>query len=781
MSLFSTFRKPAWQSSNVSKRLAAVAGGDDAQLRAALPELAAGDPDAGVRREALRRCDDPALYARAMDRDTAPEIRSWARERWLAALTDGRVDADETALTRLSSEELETLAIKQVAPEARLRVLRRIARPGFLAERALADPDANLRLALLERIDSIATLERIADKARRFDKRLARGARERAETLQLAAGDSDTQGRRADALCQSLERVMREPLALDERRERLAAHEADWRALDADALSPELHARFAGAREVILAQLEPPAAPAPIEAEPTIADSEPEPSPPSLEEIAAQTRLQVELAALAEQKARERDEAEARRQHEARQRAEQHALLQNLSSALDAGDLAGAGKALASLDPALLATADQRHWQALQPQLRELQGWQRWASHEVRQRLCEEVEALEGRGLHPDALATRIRELQQQWRQAQAGGRSDGLDRRFHAACTRILKPARGFFDKRDALRVEHRQQVDAFLTEADASVGTDDQSSVDTEHLLSVQQLATSHLRQLDRLAPGDRREVADRLRTLLDRIRPLLETRFETVENERERLIEAAGKLAGESDGKRLGSEARALNQRWQALGKGRRGRDQQQWRRFRAALDQAFASLDSARRENAAAIEARRDQAEALIAAILAAAGNEGDALVASVAQVRDLREQWPALNLRDSGLAERYDDALTRHRLALDRHKAGQQRERWLAIVTDAPSSDISNDGARAAALALVFEAESLAGIEPPDDEREARRNWQLQRLQQHLGGGASAVSPDIPGLLERWRSLEGLDANDRRRYGERLIRVIERNG
>lgn len=779
MSLFSAFRKPAWQSSNVSKRLAAVASSDDAQLRAVLPTLAVDDPDPDVRREALRRCDDPALYARAMDRDAATAIRSWARERWLAALTEGRVQADETALTKLSGDELEALATRQTAADVRQRLLLRINRPGFLAERALADPDANVRLALLERIDTVATLERIADKARRFDKRLARAARERVDALRLAAGDSDIQSRRAEALCLSLERVMREPLALDERRARLTAHETDWRALDAEALSAELHARFAGAREVILAQLEPPAPPPPIEPEPEAIEPETE-APPSLEEIAAQARLQAELATLAEQKERERVDAEARREQEAQQRSEQHTLLQRLSEALEAGDLASAGKTLASLDPTLLASADQRRWQALQPQLRELQDWQRWASHDVRQRLCDEVEALEGRGLHPDALATRIRELQQQWRQAQAGGRSDGLDRRFNAACTRILKPARGFFDKRDALRNEHRQQVDTFLTEAEASLGTDDQASLDTDGLQSLQQLATSHLRQLDRLAPGDRRDVADRLRALLDRIRPVIEAQFEAVENERERLIEAAGKLANESDGKRLGNEARSLNQRWQALGKGRRGRDQQQWRRFRAALDQAFANLDSARRENVAAIEARRHQGEALIASILGAAENQGDALTASAAQVRDLREQWQALNLRDADLAERYDEALTRHRLALDRHKASQKRDHWLAVVADAPSSDTGDDTARADALGLVFEAESLAGIDPPDEEREARRQWQLQRLQLHLSGGAAATPTDLDGLLERWRSLDGLDADDRRRFGDRLVRVIERN-
>lgn len=142
------------------------------------------------------------------------------------------------------------------------------------------------------------------------------------------------------------------------------------------------------------------------------------------------------------------------------------------------------------------------------------------------------------------------------------------------------------------------------------------------------------------------------------------------------------------------------------------------------------------------------------------------------------MRDLREQWQALNLRDADLGNRLDEALSRHRLALDSFKAQRQREQWLALVHGAPTVSESTSDAREQALSLLFEAEALAGIEPPDDEREARRAWQLQRLQAHLGGGAPAS--DLESLLQRWRALDGLDAGDRQRFGERLARVIDRS-
>src|SRR5690606_29170559 len=232
----------------------------------------------------------------------------------------------------------ETLAVRHPDSAVRRRLLQRISRPGFIAERALADPDAGIRLALLERIGSVPALERIAERARRSDKRLARAARERAAALRLASGDALAQIRRAEALCQALEQLMREPMEPAQRREHLQRHVAEWQTLDAGVVTDELKNRFAGTREVILTLLDPPPPPSAVDEAPA-AEPAPEPPPPSLEEIAAQTRVQAELAALAEEQARERALAEAQRQEEAARRAEQHRLLEELARALGAGEM----------------------------------------------------------------------------------------------------------------------------------------------------------------------------------------------------------------------------------------------------------------------------------------------------------------------------------------------------------------------------------------------------------------------------------------------------------
>lgn len=797
MNLFSGFKKPAWQSSNAHKRLAAVANDVSAELRAALPHLATDDPDPDVRRAALQRSADALLYARAMRSDADTGLRTWARERWLAALADGTLtDSEDADLATLTPGECERLIAVSKQAALRRRLLDRMQRPGLIAERAIADPDPALRLSLVERIDDVAALERVARKARKSDKRLHRRALERAEALRLAAGDDGARQRRAEALCETLERLIRETLTPDARETALLRCQSEWSSLEVDTLPERVKTRYEGACAVIRAQVAPPPDVIPANdgtlpdetamlSEPATSQPDPEvETTPSTEEIAAHARLQAELAADAERRARERAQAEERRREDERRQAEQDALLQQLDDALDAGDLAQARSHAGTVDPQALSKSGRRRWQSMQPRLQKLDSWERWANNKVRARLCDEIEQLIGSGLHPDALATRIREAQQEWRRLDAlEGRTDasapsGLDKRFRVITARALKPARGFFEKRDALREERQQSIQAFL---DAAMPIPD--AADLPALLDLQRGATQHLRDLNDLRHADRKPLAKRLRDLLDALRMRLDASFEEIEIARSALIAAAVQLNAETtDGRRLAADAKALMARWKAIGKGRHRRDQEQWREFRGALDRVFAGLDE-RRQQASTERAERDQqAEALASELETLAGLEGSALTATQSRVRDIRDQWHALSIRDPALSERYDTALTRHRDALRGLDRDRRRESYLALLDAAATSDQTTDSDAQAlqqAQALVFEAEALAGIDGPEAERAARRQWQLGRLQQHLRGDKpDSADQAVNQILQRWQTLEGLGSTDRERYRERLTRAIE---
>ena len=71
----------------------------------------------------------------------------------------------------------------------------------------------------------------------------------------------------------------------------------------------------------------------------------------------------------------------------------------------------------------------------------QLSQWQHWSDNQRRRQICESIEQLSGSGLHPDAIATRVREAQGEWSRLDAaeGHAGDahadhGWSRRFHAA-----------------------------------------------------------------------------------------------------------------------------------------------------------------------------------------------------------------------------------------------------------------------------------------------------------------------------------------------------------
>ncbi|MFA7542262.1 MAG: hypothetical protein WCZ02_09285, partial [Lysobacterales bacterium] len=488
MKLFSSFRKPGWQSADARIRAAAVIDEQDPALLAALPGLAIDDPDAQVRRQALRRCADSALYARAMRSDPDRQLQAWAREQWLAAIAAGS-SLQAQDLDSLSASEREHLASLAANPALRQQCLDGIQRPAFLAERAVNDPDAGLRQALIERIAEPDLLDRLAEQLRRKDKRLFRQARERAQSLRLAAGDPQARRRQGEGICDRLEQLMRTPLDADEKTRQLEQCRLEWTQLVPDELPPLVQVRFQGLTDVVQAQLQP------VASRPALAgadfDDDDEATDgdqasvetqaaatPSPEEIAARVQLEATLARNAAEIARERELA-AQRERELRERQQrQGQLLDQLSRSLEAGDLATARQQVADLEPGTLTGATHRRWQALQPRLRELQGWESWANNKVRTRLCADIERLVGSGLHPDALSHRINEIKEQWRQLdQLEGRDDnspptGLDQRLRAACARALKPAREFFDKRQTLRNELTQTLQSFLEAAESRLG---------------------------------------------------------------------------------------------------------------------------------------------------------------------------------------------------------------------------------------------------------------------------------------------------------------------
>jgi hypothetical protein len=820
--------KPGWLSKDASARLAAVLHDNAPELLASLGRLAREDADTEVRIAALKRLADPGIAQGLAHDDADPKVRAQARTLWLDLLSGTHASApslpERVRLLKAQDEVelIEHIARRAHEPELRRAALARAARPAFLAERALDDADADIRASAVDRIDDEAQLARLAERARKSDKQVNRRARDRIETLRLARGDGATLEQRARSLCEQLEQLVRDPGHSGAE----TAIAARWRELDTTAPAA-LQTRFRVAGELLAASRS-----AQPRATVAVAAMETQSSQPVvvvMETAAAQasedttttadagTSIEAVVVPLLAQArfAASIDEVNTERQLQRERQQAMLADLRDMLTALDAAIESGSSaqahtlwtranarrREIGELPRTLmsqLAASEQRY--------AEMSRWRHWADNQRRVQLCEEIEALPEAALHPDALAARIRDAQNEWTRLDAiegnvNARPGGLPRRFHAACRAALAPAKAYFRKRQELRQTHAQQVAILL----GRVGEPAPEPADWAATTTLRREVADALRGLDGVEPRERKALAQNLKAALTTLDARIEQRDRQIEQSKAALIAEAESLGQAAPQRGAVATVRELQQRWQALGNGRRSRDQAQWKAFRGAIDAVFGKLDAERAERGTRDTEARAQAESLCGEIEVLADSaqppEGGA------QGR-LQAAWDALHVRDEGLSRRFAQARERLREASTARERKHRHARFTTwrerdrlcrsaeLGAAAPDSlreqwnALSSDGVAATELAQRFDAalagaampataeaetvrdiliqlEFLAGLESPAVDRERRRALQVARLAARMRGDAAAMKPadELAALLTRWSALGVIDDDD----------------
>ncbi len=289
----------------------------------------------------------------------------------------------------------------------------------------------------------------------------------------------------------------------------------------------------------------------------------------------------------------------------------------------------------------------------------ELSQWQHWSDNQRRRQLCESIEALTGSGLHPDAIATRVREAQAEWSRLDvaeghaAGGHAvHGWARRFHAACRHALEPAKSYFKKRQELRKTHTQAISAALEEARAIP----EDCTDWPRIAKSRHAVVDALRALDKIDPHERKALAHDLKSTLNALDARLAGHHAEIESAKSALIAEAQALTAGELPRGAVAAARTLQQRWRDAGNGRRDRDQAQWKAFRSALDAVFGKLDAERSQR---VDTRRGLAHARDRAVRGARrARERTTRRRNALRSRASQNEWDALNVRDDALVRRY---------------------------------------------------------------------------------------------------------------------------
>ena len=773
--------------------------------------------------------------------------------------------ADRIRLLRAQDDARLIEQIATQAPEAALRLaaLARVERPALILERVTADADAAVRLAALERIDDESQLARISERARKGDKVISRLAGERLAALRIGRGDVAEITVQARNLCEQLERLLRE----GQGDEQAATIAAAWQALG-KSVPPALLARYQSARELFELSRDPErialmrqrsedrlhlsnelrAIEAGLRQAASAAREDLQQRFTDLAELHARyandedefgadvsvrfTRVGAQLATLAampvtapavaqaetdtrhEQAAAERAARSAAARAEREQKDKELARQMQEAISATATAMAAGKSAEAHVQHEQLAKLRRQLGQvpaALREALADVESnyirladAQRWSDDKRRQQLCEELEVLPETGLHPDALATRLREIQAEWTtldrlEAHAARRNDGLARRFRALCQKAIAPAKPYFEKRDELRKQGSEETSQLIAEVRQAVAAEDP---DWRALAAMRKRGVEGLRTLDRVNPRERKNLAAELKQVLGIIDERIKTQHAQVESAKAALIARAAALAEQADTRTAMNQARDLQKLWQAAGNGKRARDQAQWIVFRAAIDAVFARADSERAERTAQDRQAVEAATSLCAELEAMASANG---AVERSEVQRIESAWRALAPGDAALRQRFQramDSLETLKARLDKDKRRARFDVWIAhydllrqyekrkidgealtaaraqlaplvIGADAFQARIealADASAIAAADAdelrdCMLEAEQLAGLESAEEDRQRRMDLQVEKLAARMRGvQAPAVAAALEELMTRWIEL-GLPGDD----------------
>ena len=281
-------------------------------------------------------------------------------------------------------------------------------------------------------------------------------------------------------------------------------------------------------------------------------------------------------------------------------------------------------------------------------ELRALEDWQRWANVGIQEALCEKMEALKTSDDPPAQVVSRVRDLQQQWRQAADVPRTQGelLWRRFKVAHDEVWVRCEAFFAAEADKRAENLSKKLTLCERIEALAESTDWIRTG-EQIKSLQ----AEWKTVGPVSRGQEKAIWERFRASCDRFftrrhEDLARRKAVWTENfaRKEALCAKAESLAESSEWETAAADIRRLQAEWKTVGPVKRSRSEAIWQRFRNACDTFFVRYarrhEIVRGEHLAMLEAICADLEAL--ATPAQTGAEPPSEL--MATVRSIRNRW-----------------------------------------------------------------------------------------------------------------------------------------
>jgi hypothetical protein len=792
------------------QRLSAAApeGGDETLRAAAIGKLMDG--------ESLRTI---AGLCAGTASGVSASLERAAQERLAQLIDEGALEFETLRATPVNVSALLAVAGYTNDPERLPRTLASIDE----AERralVLGGPSSRIRQLAAQSVSDPIELRQLLKQLHGKDKNVYKIIREKCDALHAVEQTIDKAHNEAIRACESLERhahriyeAVYEPT--------LRHFHTRWQAFEAYA-APDMRERAARAIE---------------RCEEIIAEHHQRIRQVAAE-AAARTAREAERAEalrLAEcESARAREEAErtiaetaARREAEETARAaaaaaeaaalrEVNALIGKAHAALRDGATGRASGLRRALEEKLAALAAlpptvSRQVQKLDTSLGELKAWKEHAVAPKRAELIQEMGSLIGAALEPQALAGRIRQLQEDWKTVSKGvlSDSDADWQRFHQAAERAYQPCREHFEAQTKLRQANAEKRKAILERLRIFEAAHSGENADRRAFVTVLREAPLEWRRHFPVERAVARELQKEFDAAIGRLQERLEAWHASNAEGKRSLIRRAAGLVDLQDGREATEAVKRLQAQWKELGAAAPDQERVLWEEFRGHCDAVFHKRQQAHTDYTASLQSNKARAVALCEEAEHLAGRSGADLLDAAAKMAEWRAAFEAvgeLPREERGLKGRFERALERVKASISAQSA-RDKERSLEDLLEAASrihaygravsqaapvaerealkqaaeifiagvSRWPKGGAEAladawgtAAAAKPLEAaheialrmlcvrgEILIDLPTPVEDQELRRDYQMRRLVERMGRGNDGADDSVESLSLEW--------------------------
>ena len=501
-----------------------------------------------------------------------------------------------------------------------------------------------------------------------------------------------------------------------------------------------------------------------------------------------------------------------------------NALISQANQALQKGlsrDAAGIRRTLERKLGALekLPTAITAKVEQLDEALSKLLDWKNFAVEPKQQELIDQMQVLTESQDNPEALASKIRRLQDQWKSLSKDSQDQQLWEVFHKLAEQAYQPCKVYYDQKSEIRrsnIEKRRTLVSQLNDYVTAQPWEGNGAESIDWKLAEKLIGTA-IREWQSYAPTDRdanKPVQKKFDRLLDSLRSKLSAHQQQNAERKQLLIAQVDALLENSDKRAATEKVKQLQAQWQKVGVVPRKQEQKLWRLFRASCDAVFAQRHQQSVEFKAELNTHKGVAEKLIKEVVTLGALSGKALLDGRTRVTECKREFSAVgNLPKAAVAsisQRFQSAVTAFDTAITNQIAQAKLQLWDNLFTasamiglaqttsDESASDalltkaqdfmasveqwpkngyqaLEKKMARGSALdrtedyqkalqLLCIRAEILADQETPPEDKALRMQYQVSRLQQGFGQNSSPNGVSIQDLVIEWIAA-GAVAND----------------